>query len=204
MSHTDSLSTSPSTAGSSPGRGAAGGAGLDTVKQDAAGLLSSAQDKASQSIESGKHEVTSTIEDFAGAVRRAGDELAQHDRSMASQMVRHAADGLERFAHSVSDKRPSELLDAVRQFGRTNPAAFAAGAALVGLTLGRFVRSSEHHAGAQVSRPSRRDTSGVESAEVYGMVDPQAYVPEGAGVDRAQPPLGEPAVDARAATNTEF
>jgi hypothetical protein len=45
----------------------------------------------------------------------------------------------------VSDKRPEELLNAVRDFGRRNPTAFIAGTVLLGLAIGRMVKSSEQH-----------------------------------------------------------
>jgi hypothetical protein len=57
--------------------------------------------------------------------------------------VGQAADGLERLSLSLADKRPEELLDGVRDFGRKHPLAFIAGGVLVGVALGRFVRSSE-------------------------------------------------------------
>ena len=168
-----------------------GGAPLDTVKQDAADFLSAAQDKASASIKDGKVQAAKTMQDFAGAIRKAGEELGQHDQSMAGQMVRQAADGLERFARSVSDKRPSEMLDAVRDFGRENPVAFAAGSVLMGLAVGRFMRSSEHHANADQSPSTGRNSSGVEAAQVYGLVDPHPYASRDNGaVERTRASTG--------------
>ena len=65
------------------------------------------------------------------AIRRAGDELAASDQSPASRLVRQAADGLENFSRSLSDKQPEDLLNSVRDFGRRNPMAFIGGAVLV-------------------------------------------------------------------------
>ena len=83
--------------------------------------------------------------DFASAIRKAGEDLSQHDQSLAAKMIKQAADGLEGVSRSLSDKRPEELLDAARAFGRDNPAAFGAAAVLAGLAVGRFLRSSEGH-----------------------------------------------------------
>lgn len=113
-----------------------------TVKQEAATFAAEAKDKAAEQIEQHKETATRTLGDFADAIRRAGEELSTKDQSMASRLVQQAADGLEGFSRSVSDKRPEELLDAVRDFGRRNPTAFVAGSVLVGLALGRFLRSS--------------------------------------------------------------
>ena len=118
------------------------GAAAQTVKQEAANFASSAKEKAAGQIDQHKETATRTLGDFANAIRKAGDELSQSDQSMASRLVQQAADGLEGLSRSVSDKRPEELLDAVRDFGRRNPAAFVAGSVLVGLAVGRFLRSS--------------------------------------------------------------
>ena len=57
--------------------------------------------------------------------------------------MKQAADGLESLSRNLADKDPGDLLNAVRDFGRRNPAAFIGGAVLVGVALGRFVRASE-------------------------------------------------------------
>jgi hypothetical protein len=113
-----------------------------TVKQEAQSFAASAQDKAKDRVEQTKETATRTLGDFANAVRKAGDELSQSDQSVASRMVQKAADGLEGLSRSVADKRPEELLDSVREFGRRNPTAFIAGAVLIGLAVGRFIKSS--------------------------------------------------------------
>lgn len=146
--------------GDVPGAGRAGPGGeaspkdmakaaIQTVKDEAATFADGAKDKAIERVEQGKQTASETMGDFANAIRKAGDELAQHDQSMAGQVVRKAADGLESLSRSVSNKRPEELLDAVRDFARANPAAFIAGTVLVGLAIGRFAKSSERHEGGQ-------------------------------------------------------
>lgn len=118
-------------------------AAVGAVKQDATDLVSAAGDKAGEEIQHHKEGATKTLGDFAAAIRRAGDDLAQHDQTMAGKLVKQGADGLEGLTRSLSDKSPGELLDGVRDFGRKNPVAFIAGAVLVGLAVGRFARSSE-------------------------------------------------------------
>lgn len=117
-------------------------AAAQTVKQEAQSFANQAKEKASGQIEQHKETATRTLGDFANAIRRAGDELSQSDQSMASRLVQQAADGLENFSRTVADKRPEELLDAVRDFGRRNPMAFVAGSVLVGLAVGRFLKAS--------------------------------------------------------------
>jgi hypothetical protein len=132
-----------------------------TLKQEAASFASDARDKAVSALEQQKQTATQTLDDFANAIRQAGDELAARDQSIATQVVRQAGDGLESFARSISEKRPEELLDAVRSFGRHNPTAFLAGSVLLGVALGRFLKSS----GAEESGTM---TSNMEGASLSG------------------------------------
>lgn len=114
-----------------------------TLKAEAQSFATAAQDRVRAEAQRGTQAATKTLGDFANAVRRAGDELDQNDQSPASRIVRKAADGLESLSRNLADKEPGDLLNAVRDFGRKNPAAFIGGAVLVGLALGRFARASE-------------------------------------------------------------
>lgn len=115
----------------------------ETLKSEAQSFASVAQDRVRAEAQKGTQAATKTLGDFANAVRRAGDELAGADQSPASRLVRQAADGLESLSRNLADKEPGDLLNAVRDFGRRNPAAFIGGAVLVGVALGRFARASE-------------------------------------------------------------
>lgn len=197
--------TSPTTSGqtTSPKQMATDAA--RTVKDEAASFAGDAREKATAKIEAQKETASRTLGDFANAIRRAGDELDQSDQSMATQLVRQAADGLEGFARSVSDKRPEELLDAVRDFGRRNPTAFIAGSVLAGIALGRFLKSSAPSASASpgamadgVSVPAGAPStlSGARSEGQTGvydpMLDPGGFVdPTAAGATSIGAPDGE-------------
>lgn len=176
MSSTDiggSGETGPSAGGGSPKEMAHSAA--QTVKQEAASFAEDARHKAVDKVEEHKQTASRTLGDFAGAVRRAGQELEQSDQSMGARLVRQAADGLEGFARSVADKRPEELIDAVRDFGRRNPTAFIAGSVLAGVALGRFFRSSKttHEAHDDLGAPARFQASDGGPPE-FGLADPEA------------------------------
>jgi hypothetical protein len=113
-----------------------------TVRDEAHTFTSSARREAASRVEQRKQQVTGTIHDFADAVHRAGDELNQRDQTMAARLVSRAAEGLEDVSRTLADKRPSEMVEGLRDFGRRNPAAFLAGSVLLGVALGRFLRSS--------------------------------------------------------------
>lgn len=113
------------------------------LKAEAQSFASVAQDRVRAEAQKGAQVGARTLGDFANAVRRAGDELAEVDQSPASRLVRQAADGLESLSRNLADKDPGDILNSVRDFGRRNPAAFIGGAVLVGLALGRFARAAE-------------------------------------------------------------
>jgi len=115
----------------------------EALRQEAQSFATAAQEKARAEAQRRAQTATKTLGDFANAVRRAGDDLAEHDQSLGAQLVRQAADGLETLSRNLADKEPEDLLNAVRDFGRRNPAAFIGGAVLVGVALGRFVRASD-------------------------------------------------------------
>lgn len=119
------------------------GKAAEAVKAEAQSFAGTAQQRLRGEAQKHTQTATKTLGDFAGAIRKAGDELSQADQSPAAKLVGQAADGLERLSLSLADKQPEDLLDAVRDFGRRHPMAFIAGGVLVGVALGRFVRSSE-------------------------------------------------------------
>ena len=126
-----------------------------TVREEFAGVVEDVRHQASDQFEHQRQTATKAMVDFAAAIRKAGDELAQNDQSLAAKMIKQAADGLEGVSRSLSDKKPEELLDAARHFGRENPVALGAAAVLAGLAVGRFLRSSEGHRPASGSPSSQ-------------------------------------------------
>lgn len=169
----------------------------EAVKQEAQHFAGQAKETAAAQVETKKGAVTGALEDFAEAIRRAGDELGQRDQGMASHVVRQAADGLQGVSRTLADKRPSELLEAVRDYGRRNPAMFIAGSVVAGLALGRFLRASGDAGsgmgesrsfmnapgtGARADSPSQR---GFTDADV---VDPE--MPQSAA--QFDTPVGDP------------
>jgi hypothetical protein len=134
------------------------------LKAEAQSFASVAQDRVRAEAQKGTQVGAKTLGDFANAVRRAGDELSQADQSPASRLVQQAADGLESLSRNLADKDPGDLLNAVRDFGRRNPAAFIGGAVLVGLALGRFARASESPGATALSDEDLGFTESYEAA----------------------------------------
>ena len=172
-------------------------AAMDKVASDAKSLASEVQEKASEALDSERQNVGGAIIDFASAVRHAGDELAQKDQSVAGRVVKQAADGLEHLSHSLSDKRPNELIDAARDFGRRNPVAFAAGAVLLGITLGRLVRSSERDgaAASESAGPTPNGPVALDSDAAKGLDPAGDYATPGGSTPQAEMLLTDSTLD---------
>lgn len=116
-----------------------------TLKDGASRLASTAKEKALEGADSGKAIAASNLDDFTAAIRRASDELGERDQSMAANLVRQAASGLEDVSKSIHGKSVQDLTRSAADFARRQPAAFLIGAALAGVALGRFARASSEH-----------------------------------------------------------
>ena len=121
-----------------------GAAAYEQIKEGARSLGDEARERASRLAEDQKVAVGEHLEAFASAVKRAGEDLSEHDHTMAAQVVRQAANGLESLSRSVSGASFEDVVESVRNFGRSNPVAFIGGAVLADLALGRFARAFGH------------------------------------------------------------
>jgi hypothetical protein len=137
------------------------------VKEGAAHLASTARGKATEGVEAGKSQITSSLGDFAAAVRKASDELGERDQSMAAGLVREVANGLEQATGSIQGQSVQDLTRSVASFARRQPTTFLIGAALAGIALGRFARASGEHVTSSNSGRSQWDDEG-ERYRSYG------------------------------------
>jgi hypothetical protein len=129
----------------------------ETLAESAVGAAESAKTAATDQIEQQKAAASQSLDVFAQAVRKASEELSNRDQTAAAQLIQEAASGLENLSRSLSNQSLSDMVGTVREFGRRNPAALAGGAALVGLALGRFARSSSQGSDAAQGSSGRSD-----------------------------------------------
>jgi hypothetical protein len=163
---------------------------ISTVKEEAASFAGSAKEKVAEKVGEKQEVATQTLGAFATAIREAGDNLAQNDQSLAGKVVKQAADGLESFSRSISDKRPEDLLNAVRDFGRNNPAAFIAGSVLLGIALGRLAKSTEQRGGETATSAYRSPTDYLASSDGASATTPGAYADSYPTTPAADRPYG--------------
>jgi hypothetical protein len=114
----------------------------DRVRGEAAQFASTAREKAVGAVEQRQQQVTGALGEFGDVIRRAADDLSERNQGMAAQVVRQAADSLEGLTRNLEGKTPGDLLNSARDFGRRHPVAFIGGTVLLGLAVGRFIRSS--------------------------------------------------------------
>ncbi len=156
-------------------------------KQATEGLVADARNAASEAgseakkMASGKADelqgaAASHLRTFADAVRSAGDELADKEPGPVSDLVRQAAEGLERFSGALENKSSSDMIGGVREFGRQNPVGFLAGSMLAGFALARFASSSTSHSHGSSSEYRRTGgssdhyrTGGASGGTAQGM-----------------------------------
>jgi hypothetical protein len=135
----------------------------ESAKEQVSQYAAEAKEQVSRYADDQKQAVTQHLDDFAKAVREASDTLSKNDQTMASQVVRQAASGLESLSRSVSGANLQDLVNSVRDFGRANPIAFIGGAMLAGLALGRFARASGSTRSSQGDESDWRSRSGSTS-----------------------------------------
>lgn len=95
-----------------------------------------AEEIADRSRQAGADSVTQAAR-TAGAV---ADTVAA-DAPAVAEYVRGAAAKIERLAGDLREKKVGELLSSAAEFGRSQPVAMLAGAALVGFALSRVIKA---------------------------------------------------------------
>jgi hypothetical protein len=168
-------------AASSQGEG-----GLSAKSHEAAEQLKGAVvgqvEQARERAESAKEDVARRIQRLALQVRNVGDSLRTDD-SLAASVADRTSQSIEGLAGYVSRTDAQSFLRDTEQLARRQPALFFGGAFLLGLTAGRFLKSSgpENNGGRMSDR--RRDDD-----EYYNRKErPSSFLPQGGEGTRSSP-----------------
>ena len=104
----------------------------------------------------------------AARTARTVAEQVSADSPAVAEYVRGAAEKIDRLAGDLRDKKVGELLTTAAEFGRSQPVAMLAGAALVGFALSRLVKAGV----AQPAGTAAKDEGAKDDApEVEPMRD---------------------------------
>jgi hypothetical protein len=99
-----------------------------------------------------KDQAAEQIAAVAGAVREVADLLLGRETA-ASAYADRAIDGLQRFADHLRESEPGDLLADLDALARRQPGIFIGGAFLLGIGVGRFLKSSAERGAGHVAHP---------------------------------------------------
>jgi hypothetical protein len=110
------------------------------VSAKAASAASSVRDAAAEQVDHARDALGDSGDRLAETLRRAADQPPEG--SMQARVLSAVAGGVSSAADTLRSRSVSEMAADVRDLARRNPAAFAAGAAVAGFVLARFLRAS--------------------------------------------------------------
>ena len=102
-----------------------------------------------------------------GGVFRGGSESLSGDDPLAKELLEMTSDQIERVADYIGEITPNRVSDDLQSFARRRPGVFFGGAFLLGLTLGRFVRSSGSPSSSQDELELELDDDESPDADRY-------------------------------------
>lgn len=120
-------------------------------------LFSQAQEKVKRTLEEKKVRGAKEISNVVEAIRHAGEHLRGRQKDTIAHYTELAADNIDRAIQYVELRDVSELLKEAQSLARRHPEAFWGGAFMVGLVVGRFLKSS--------NEPERRDSVSARKQE---------------------------------------
>lgn len=133
--------------------------------------LGEAIDKAKGLATEQKNLFADQLEGIAGAVSKVASELESQDAATAGY-ARTIADGVDRFSRTLKERDVDGLIGMAEQFGRKQPGAFMAAAAIAGFAASRFLVASARRREAQMPQRSayeaERDTGYVAAPSPIG------------------------------------
>lgn len=137
----------------------------NTAAGDAAEKVKSAAKEAAQTVKEEAHaqavgakdNVAGEVKSIASALRTASNDM--RDGSPQERAMGQIAETLADVSDSIRDQDLGEMATTAISFARRNPLVFLGGAALLGFTAARFVKSSGEHS---------RDTYEDRTQTLYG------------------------------------
>lgn len=145
-------------------KGAAVGLRSAAVEQGRA-LYESAKGQAASFADQRKDDAAQSVADLATTLRDTGRTF--DDRPNIQAFVGSAADGLDQLAGNLRDRSFVELYGEVERYARRSPIAVAAGAAIVGFLVARFIKSSAEDLAEQTEAARSEQARRRRSAPAY-------------------------------------
>lgn len=99
------------------------------------------RDEAQSGIEQQRDQVAERIRRLGGVLRASSQTLSTDD-PLAQQLFDTVGDRVEQVADYITNLTPADLADDITSLARRRPGLFFGGSFIVGLALGRFVKST--------------------------------------------------------------
>lgn len=116
----------------------------DNLKEKAAHTADDARKRAEDYVGSRQGTLASQIEHLSGAMGAAASKLEESGApEEITDMARGAEKRMEALSASLENKSPREIYHVTETMARQQPLMFFAGATLLGLLAGRFIRASQ-------------------------------------------------------------
>lgn len=128
---------------------------VDQVQQKAQEVAGQAQDQAKSAMAARKEQAVDQLGSVAQAFRTTSNELRGQDKTMIAQYAEKAADQVERISGYLQARDVDQLVNEAEGFARRQPELFLGGAFLLGVLVGRFVKSSGERRMAQREQEMR-------------------------------------------------
>ena len=122
---------------------------MGAVRDRAMDIKDAVVDRASDTMDDARDALGASGERLAETLRNAAD--GPDPASVPGRVLSAVAGGVASAAHTLRERNLTEIAADVRDLARRNPGAFAAGAAVAGFVLARFLLSSSRHQAADVA-----------------------------------------------------
>ncbi|MET0340503.1 MAG: hypothetical protein ABW252_05845 [Polyangiales bacterium] len=118
----------------------------EQAASSAIGRVRDAREQATQGIVQQRDHIANRIHKV-GTLLRSGSQTLAEDDPLAHSVLTYVGDTADGIANYVRDATPGAVADDLQSFARRRPGVFFGGAFLLGLAVGRFVKSSAPAAG---------------------------------------------------------
>jgi hypothetical protein len=119
------------------------------VQHKAQEVAVQAQDQAKSAVATRKDQAVGQLGSVAQAFRTTSNELRNQDNAMIAQYADKVADQVDRISGYLEERDIDQLLGDAENFARRQSELFLGGAFILGLLVGRFVKSSGERRMAQ-------------------------------------------------------
>ncbi|MFP4144677.1 MAG: hypothetical protein ACLFV3_05995 [Phycisphaeraceae bacterium] len=144
-----------------------------------------AQEAARDRLDEQKHEAAHRVRAASEALRATSAKLREEDQEQAASYVDSAADRIDRVADYLRERPVTDIWHDVEYQARRHPAIFLGTAAVAGVAVARFLRSSAER---REDEEQGHESYAYSRQEPQTEIEPITVVPPAAAGDTTSPP----------------